>query len=161
MISKSTVIQTPQGVLKTMKFIHPALLIGQTLFAVIVFATNKNSILFDVNNRKQDVLFYLVPVFAISAMLFGTIIYKRIVSGIPDDSSLVEKMKSYQMASIRRFAFLEGASLFGIAVFSITGNLFYLMISAFLMTYFIFLRPTVNAIETDMELSYKERLELE
>jgi hypothetical protein len=160
MANKSTVIQTPQGILKTMRFIHPALLIGQTLFAVIIFATNKNSIFFDVNNM-QNVLFYLVPVFAISAVFFSIIIYKRILSQISDGNLLIEKMKSYQVASIRRFAFLEGASLFGIAVFSNTGNLFYLAISACLMVYFIFLRPTVNTIETDMQLSYEEKLELE
>lgn len=161
MASKSTVIQTPQGILKTMRIIHPALLVGQTLFAVIGLLTNKNPIFFDVNNNKHDVFFYIVPVFAAAATLFSVVIYKRILSRISAGISLIEKMKIYQMALIRRFASLEGSSLFGIAVFLTTGNLFYLMISVCLMAYFIFLRPNVNTIEVGMQLTYEEKLELE
>jgi len=62
---------------------------------------------------------------------------------------------------IVRLALLEGSSLFGIVVYQLTSNLLYLAISGIIILFFIIIRPTRDKIETDLNLDYRDKAELD
>ena len=68
---------------------------------------------------------------------------------------------AYQTALIIRCAFSEGASLLGIVAFLITGNLVYLLLTGLNIIYFIWIRPTKQKIEDELNLGYEEKADLE
>lgn len=136
------------------------LLLGQILFAGVILGTKDKGIFLDIKNDKHDVIFYIVPLFAIASIIASIWIFKQKIAKIPPQDILTERVKKYQAALITRFALLEGASLFGIANFSTNFNLFFLLISAGIMLYFLSLRPNVDKIADDLNLSYDEKIEL-
>jgi hypothetical protein len=146
--------QTPAGYLKTTATVHFALIVGQSLFAVLsVFLSKK--IMINVRNI-HDPLLYVVPVFALSGSVLGNILFRNKVNNIYATDTLKSKLAAYQSAMIIRFALLEGPSLFAIGAFLLSGELFYLLVSVVLIGYFIYLKPTKERVENDVKLSYQE-----
>ncbi|WP_184550430.1 hypothetical protein [Mucilaginibacter sp. FT3.2] len=166
MYNKQPVTISEKTIFNTTKIIHLALLAGQLLFAVMAFVVNKNAISLNLKNTNNDVFFLLVPIFAISCIALGIFIFKKQLSDTQQntsafDKSLSDKIKRYQAAFIVRAALTEGPSLFGIVVFLLTGNLFYLIISGCIIVYFLTLRPTIDGVADALQLSYDEKQELQ
>jgi hypothetical protein len=82
----------------------------------------------------------------------GYLLFKKQLKVIRFKSPMSEKLSGYQNALIIRFALLEIPSLFAIAAYMLNGNLFFLAVSGFLMVYFVFLRPTTEKVDTDLQL---------
>ena len=147
---EKTFKQTPDSLIKTMSIIHLALLAGQMLLALGAFAQS-TKIFFGIM-YPDDYYVYVVPLLAIIGFFGGYVLFKKQLKMIRYKSPMSDKLSAYQNALIIRFALLEIPSLFAIAAYMITGNLFYLAVSGFLMIYFIFLRPTTEKIDTDLQL---------
>lgn len=160
MYNKPSGAQTPQSILKSMQIIHAGLLAGQVMFAVVSYTVVEKAPHFDIKNTG-DVFLFIVPLMAIASFIASNLLFKLKIAGLPGKDILVEKLIGYLTALIIRFALLEGASLFGIVTFLISGNLLFLLISALLMIYMLTLRPSVSKAEADLELSYEDKLELE
>jgi hypothetical protein len=148
--------QTPATFLRNITIIHLALAAGQVLFGAVVLSISKRII---INVRDtHDPMVYLVPLLAITCFILSNFLFKKVLStAIKPDSTLRQKLLYYQTALIIRLALLEGPSLFGIVAFFLTGSLFFLLISAFLVGYFIYIRPTKGNIEEVLELNYEEK----
>jgi hypothetical protein len=148
--------QTPAIFLRTITLIHLALAAGQVLFGVVVLSINDRII---INVRDMhDPMVYLVPLLAVTCFFLSNFLFKKALSSaIKPESTLRQKLMYYQTALIIRLALLEGPSLFGIVAFFLTGSLFFLLISAFLVCYFSYIRPTKDNIEEVLELSYEEK----
>ncbi len=115
---------SPAGQLKTIPIIYMALLAGQALFGVVTFVIAKAPFL---NlNPDGDVFFFVAPVFIIACGLAGNLLFKRKLTDLTGLASLKERVPAYQAALIIRYALTEGSTLFGIVVFSLGGNLFYI-----------------------------------
>lgn len=155
MAGNPNIQQTPATYLRTCAIIHLALTIGQVLFAIVAIFQSKK-IMINVRNI-HDPLLYLVPLFAVSGSVLGNVLYKSKVNSIPKTDSLKGKLTAYQSAMIIRFALLEGPSLFGIVAFMLTGELFFLIVSAMLIIYFIYLKPTKSSIQDALDFSYQEQ----
>ena len=156
---------TPKNALKTTSIIHLALIAGQVLFMIVAYITNKNIKYFDYKDSRNDVFFYIAPLMAITCTVVGGFLFNQQLGkfhrqAADSGKTLSEKLQAYQSALIVRYALLEGPSLFGIVCFLITGNLFYLLISACLIITMISLRPSVNAAEAYLQLSYDETQQL-
>jgi hypothetical protein len=158
--AKQSAAQTPQSVLKSMQTIHAALLAGQVMFAAVSYFVAEKTPNFSLKNTG-DVFLYIVPLMAIGSFTAGNIVFKQKIASLPAKDILMEKLIGYLTALIIRFALLEGASLFGIVAFMLTGNLLFLLISVLLMLFMLTLRPSADKVATDLELSYEEKLELE
>jgi hypothetical protein len=144
------VVQTPKSALKTITIIHLALLAGQVLFGIVVFAIRPSH----TEQQPSDNVFkYLVP--AMAVVMVG-----MVAKAIPLPS-LSAKMAAYQSALIVCYALLEAPSLFAITAYFLTGNVLYLLVAALLIARFITIRPTVSKTEEDLKLNYEEKLELE
>jgi hypothetical protein len=150
----------PRSVLKAIVMIHAALLVAQVLFAIASYAVGTKAKYFGAPTTQ---ILYLVTVPLIAAVSFvaANLVFKLLVARHAVKDTLGEKLVGYLSAIIVRLAILEGAALYGIVVFFITGNLFYLLIAGLLMFYFLMARPTSDKLETDLELTYDQKLEME
>lgn len=160
MYNKPSGAQTPQSILRSMQIIHAGLLAGQVMFAVVSYTVVEKAPHFDIKNTG-DLFLFIVPLMALACFVAGNLLFKLKIAPLPGKDTLVEKLIGYLSALIIRFALLEGASLFGIVSFLISGNLLFLLISVLLMVRMLTLRPTISTAETDLELSYEDKLELE
>jgi hypothetical protein len=157
MINKQSVVQNPNTFVKTISIIHLALIAGQIIFAAAAFMTTKNH----TTSKSDDVFIYVAPIMAFSGFAISNILFKTLVNKIDGQSPLKTKLAAYQSALIVRFALLEGPSLFAIVSFMLTGNLIFLGISGAIIAYFIYLRPTKQKTEDDLNLGYEEKAELD
>lgn len=147
-----------KGPVKTMQLIHLALLAGQVMFGIVtLFITPASK--FEYTNTN-DVHIFIVPVFAIAMVAISRFLFSKLLAGAASADNLSSKLVSYQSALIVQLALIEGASLFGIVVYTISSNLLYLFISALLVVYFFFQRPTVQKITNDLNLSPEEAMEM-
>ncbi|MDB5023699.1 MAG: hypothetical protein JWP78_1454 [Mucilaginibacter sp.] len=154
MAYKDSIKPATDGFLKSISIIHLALLAGQVIFALAAF-TQSTTLYFGFTN-KDDLLIYVVPVLAIGGFMSGHMLFNQQLNNLGDKNILGEKVIAYQTALITRFALLEAPSLFAIAAFMLRGNLFYLAVAGLLMLYFLFLRPTKQTMENDLDLNFKE-----
>ena len=151
-------MQDSKSYLKNLTIIYLALAATQTAFAIVSFAQHqKTEMILDPAN---DVLF--IPFLATLSIAFavGPILYKKIV-GQAQGKTLAEKLNQFRSAIIIRYATVEGPSLFGIVIYFLSGNFFYLLISALLIVYFLTLKPSKEKIEKDLNLDYKEKEQFE
>lgn len=148
---------TPQGFLRSISIIHLALLSGQVIFGIVAYAQSAR-VFFGIHNM-DDMFIFIVPVVAIGGFMAGYLIFKQQLIIIRSKKPLGEKMISYQTALIMRYALLEGPSLLAIVAYLLNGNLFYLIVAGLLMLYFLFLRPTMEKVENDLDLNFNEELE--
>ncbi len=152
-------IQPSPAYFKLITLVHAALLIGQILFGVVTYSiTNSTGLNLKPGN---DVFFYVALLLTVGGMLMGTLLFKQQVAKLADKASLREKLTAYQAALIIRFAFSNGPSMFGIVVYMLTGNLFYMILTTLNVLYFIWIRPTKDKIKEDLSLTYEEELAME
>ncbi len=145
--------QQPNSFLKTITIIHLALLMGQLIFAVLAFTINgSTAIVIDTN----DTYLFVEIIMVIGCFIASTILFKRQLVEAIQQGDVSSKLTRYQTALIIRCALLEGASLFGIVNYMISGNLLYLIISGLIILYFLSFRPTKEKIKEDLQLSYDE-----
>ncbi|AYL96923.1 hypothetical protein [Mucilaginibacter celer] len=156
MINKQPANQSAAALVKTTIIIHLALTAGQILFAVVTFLIPKKP----ATGHSNDMLIFIVPTLAVSCFAAGHLLFKKLLSNINSQSPLKAKLISYQSATIIRLALLEGPSLFAIVSFLITGNMVFIGIAGLIILYFIYLRPTRQKIEDDLNLGYDEKAEL-
>jgi len=149
----------PKAAAKVLPIIHLALLIGQVLFCLVVYniTTQKGFSL----DGSADPFVYVSLAFTLGGFTAGNLLFKKQLQKITPESTLSQKIASYQTACIIRAALLEGPSLFSIVAYMLSGNLFFLTVSCAIILYFLFIRPTKNKIVNDLSLNYDEKAELE
>lgn len=145
---------SPKGIIKTMTILHFAYCIAIIVFGTVtLFITENANINFE---DTEDIFFYLVPLAAIIAPIIGSFIFKSHLKSIHKKTTLKEKLIGYQSARLIRIALIEAPALFGIVIFMITTNQFYIIISAILLVYLIVLRPTLVIIKEDLNLNTEQ-----
>jgi hypothetical protein len=148
----------PKTFAKTISVIHLALVAGLLVFGIAAYSITKSKTV--VIKPAKDIFLVLVPVFAVINIATGTYLFKQRTKSIDKLSSLNKKLTIYQTALIIRFALAEGPALFGIVVYMITQNLFYLFLAGLIVLYFIWLSPTKEKTEQDLDLTYEDKLEM-
>jgi hypothetical protein len=145
--------------IKTLSIIHLALIAGQVIFsAVCIGLIGKTGIIL---NPQGDVFFIIVPAFAVFGLFASSMIFKKFVESAATKPTLNEKLNNYRIACILRYALLEAPSLLGIVAYFLTGNLFYIFISGFIILFFFTVRPTNEKTIADLKLDYKQKEEFE
>ena len=66
-------------------------------------------------------------------------------------------MIRYQIASVVKFAIIEGAAFIGIVFSLITGNTAYIAIVGVLIIYYLMQKPSLNKVESDLQLRGEHR----
>ncbi|MEM9867066.1 MAG: hypothetical protein AAF765_05220 [Bacteroidota bacterium] len=141
--------------LRTLSIIHTSLIMGPIILgALLYFDTTKESIRFSFD---LNTLFYVVPIVGLAGIFIGNLLYRNFLARIPTNLSLKQKLVRYQTASITKYALVEIPTFLGVFAFMITHNLFFLLVSAVLVLYFISLRPTTSGLAKNLELTRLEK----
>ena len=149
----------PKAAAKVLPIIHLALLIGQVLFCLVVYSiTPQKGFSFD---GSANPFVYVSLALTLGGFAAGNILFKKQLQSITSESTLSQKIASYQTACIIRAALLEAPSLFSIVAYMLSGNLLFLAVSCVIILYFLFIRPTKDKIVNDLGLDYNEKAELE
>jgi hypothetical protein len=148
---------SPQSFLKSISIIHLALLAGQVMFAIVAYAQSVR-VFFGIH-YMDDAFMYIVPLAAIGGSIAGYSIFKKQLTALHGKKLVGEKIIGYQTALIIRYAFIEGPCLLAIVAYLLNNNLFYLVVAGLLILHFIFLRPTMEKVENDLDLNFNEKIE--
>ena len=146
---------TPGKFIKTLSLIHLAMLGGMLLFIAIAYLqTESTQLSFDYEN---DIFFFLVPLLTIGGVTASFFLPNKTMQALSSESSLREKLTTYQTSSIIKYATLEGPSLFAIVSYLQTGNMYYLIFAGALIIYFFNLKPSKFKIEMDLKLNHEHQ----
>ena len=138
-----------------------AMLGGMTMFTVIIFVLNflQEPAVFD----QSLVRIFFTTVLAIAALsIFMAIrLYKkRIGDALSPGLTLMDKLTIYRSALILYLALCEGAGLFAVIVYFITGYKLLLIVIAVVLLAMLQKRPEKSKIFNELQLSSQEQLEL-
>ena len=146
---------TPKTYITTLTIIYYGLCLSPVLFGLFLFYSS-NDPGFNAYDSEEPLWAAVVLMF-LGALVLNGFIFKILLKGVSANKSLKDKLTTYQTASLMRYALLEGPALFAVIVFSFTNNVFYLVLGAILIAYLFLLRPSINKIVADLNLSSPER----
>jgi F0F1-type ATP synthase membrane subunit c/vacuolar-type H+-ATPase subunit K len=93
-----------------------------------------------------------LPLITLAGIFGSLFIAKFLLKSIKSLINDTEKLNKYRTALLVRLAFLEGANLFAIVVFLLTGSNLALIISSCLLILFILNKPSVERLKEDLEI---------
>jgi DMSO reductase anchor subunit len=148
----------PKGNLfTTLQIIHGALCLGPTLFAVVSYSITPNT---HSDIRPNDsVLLYVAAFMALSMVFVSNFLFNKQLAVIDFTAPVKQRLLQYQTACIVRYALLEGAALFNVVVFLLTGNYISLAIGAAMIVFMVTIRPTRPVVTEALKISYPDTLD--
>lgn len=150
-------VTTPAMLVRTINIIHMALLAGPAMFALVTFSISElTTVKFD----QGDPFLFIVPLMAVAAFFVSNFLFKTLLKKAINAADLRGKLSNYQIAIIVRMALIESVMLFGIVTYNLTGNFLFLLITMVLIVYGVVIRPTIEGIADDLQLSYDEKMQL-
>jgi hypothetical protein len=134
---------------------------GMLMFAIIVFSLNlleKPSL----EDESMTNIFLIVVLFV--AMISLTVAVRmypeRIAAAHATGLSLMDKLNIYRGALMLYLALCEGAGLFAIIVYFLTGNKLLLAVVTIVLVAMLLKRPEKSKIFNELQLSSEEQMEL-
>ena len=155
----SYINRQPKDFMKSLQFIHIALLLGVIGFGVFVVLYFKNSLYFSYTDDRT--FLYLAIIIAFGGNLASKYLYAKMIKQISAKSELSEKAVKFSTAHIFRIAMLEFPALMCVIFTMQSGNTFYFILAGVLVAMMIVLYPTKSRFENDVPLSTKEKSMLE
>jgi hypothetical protein len=145
--------------LKTLTLIHAALVFGLVIFGAISYFSGVGFVgQFEVTN---DVFIYLIPIAAMLGYFGSKIYFKKQLETIRKSDPLPSKLAKYKVASIVKYAFIEGPAVLALFIFMGNGYSLYFSIAFCLVLYLLVQRPTKDKLVQDLDLSPTEQQEME
>ncbi|WP_396637951.1 hypothetical protein [Maribacter sp. R77961] len=144
--------------LKTLSFMHLALVIGLSIFTVLAFTQNKG---FNTETGRENMLLYVVPIAALLGYFGSQLLFKKLLLKISDTDSLEEKLKKYQSASHIKYALIEAPAFLALFVYYNSGNALPMVIAVCLLVYLFVQKPSKQKILLEVPFSDEERKRLE
>lgn len=149
--------------LRSMRILSAALMIGVTLFAIIIsFLILQSGPVMDAEGLQyKDIFFYVSVGLAIICFFIARALYtkkKIIVKNAP--ISLLDKLNQYLSALILYMAPCEGAALFSVVVLFLTGNFLLLIVTGLLLAAMFSKFPWPKRIISELELDWKQQEEI-
>jgi hypothetical protein len=158
--------QSPKEHLQQMNILYMALLGGQLIIVTLLYFLQEGP----VNEDESAMLTSggIDPIVLIGCMLFiasvsaSFFMYnKKKVEGAQLSGTLMEKLDHYRVSFIMRAALLEGPNLTMIVLyFFVNQHIIFMAMLAIGLTLFSIIRPTVDRIAQDYDLSGSEQNEL-
>jgi|NorSeaMetagenome_1021524.scaffolds.fasta_scaffold05252_5 hypothetical protein len=149
---------TPKSIINTLVILHLVFTLCPLFFGLYVLLISyKSNPNFD--NYSDPFLFILI-VMGIISVLLSNYLYKTQINSLREKTVLSEKLNGFTVATLIRYAPLEGTSLFIIFIANNYFNPFYLVVPAFLIVCLSYRRPTKYKIERDLELNNVQKNKL-
>lgn len=142
----------PNEIIKSSLIIFYVLLAGQVIFLLIsLYLVSSNVV--QTNPDLSLILTFIILIILSPLLVVGPIIYRKLISRNSDNiKSLEQKLILYRQGMIIKLAFVEGASIFTIACFLITGNFLFIIISILLISLFFLHKPTLEKFASDFNI---------
>jgi len=144
--------------LRSNSILFYALITGVIMFLVIIIALIK----FAGNFSKVDdsfgrILLITASVIATICLIAAFLNYKKVMSQILPGSPLAERSNIYRSGLIRFSALCEGAALFSVIGFFLTGDFRFVLIIAILLLAMLSKRPTKQRMIDELQLNWQEQ----
>ena len=134
---------------------------GLLMFALIVFALNFLQAPALPDQSLVRIFFIAVLAIAAISIFIATRLYKkRITDALSPGLILMDKLTIYRSALILYLALCEGAGLFAVIVYFLTGYKLLLIVVAVVLLAMLQKRPEKSKIFNELQLSSQEQLEL-
>jgi len=143
----------PKTFLKTLTIIHTVLCLGLVVFAIFVYYKNGG---FMAEMNQQDIFIFIVPILAAAGYFLSQLVFKKQIQAITEQEPLSTKLGKYQIASLIKYALLEGPGFLALMAYFWSGNALYLVIAGSLIVYLFVQRPTVGKIKKELPLTMEE-----
>lgn len=140
--------------LQTLRLIHISLSGAMVLFTVIAFSIQQNP--FSQLPHQQDIFIFMVPIAVLVGYFGGLYVFRMLLHTLDKDQDLSLKLSRYQTASLLHYACLEASALIALFAYIREGYVLYLAIAAFVIFYFISLRPSRKRILQKIPLNKGE-----
>ena len=151
---------TPSQLSKTffnhLRMIYLAILSSQLLFGLLLILLHEKMKKDITDDTLEGLLQYLVPAMIFIAYIAGQTVFRHKLGNAKMARDLAIKMNSYRTGLVVRFILLEGASLFSLVAYMLTGNIYYIGFSGLVLLYFLLLWPTRKKATEDMGLKRTE-----
>lgn len=158
---ESSAASKPKDALRAINVFFYAMIVGMSLFAIIVFVLNSlESPSLEDESLERIFLIVVLCITVISIAVATTMYPKRISAAHATGLSLMDKLNIYRSALIFYLALCEGAGLFAIIVYFLTGNKLLLVAVAIALVAMLLKRPEKSKIFNELQLSSQEQLEL-
>lgn len=148
-----------QPQIKTLQIITLALPAGIIMFLAVSFLVNTQPLIVLPANEQSPVLTYIALAMAVASVFLSNVLFQNALSKIDTGLPLRKKFPLYTSAYIVRFALLEGAGLFNVTVFLLTGVLLHALIAAVIILLMLVLRPQRQKTIDDLKVYYPDTLE--
>jgi hypothetical protein len=126
-----------------------ALFAGQSAFLLVAAYLIKTS--GPTNPDLSSTFQIILPVFTIASVV-GAMLLPKIILGTIAEVSDEQKIIKHRASLLVRWALLEGANIFSITVYLLTGSIIALVISALLLVLFILNKPSSDKTKEELGL---------
>lgn len=150
-------MKSAKEVFKSTQILYLALLMGQMLFAGVVYFLLTPDNLNEVTTAPSSIFQNILPFVMVSSIGLAFYLYKIRLQQVPSMQDLSEKITHHRTTNIIRWAFIEGANFFALVVAMLEGTPFYLIYFGLGLLVFVFMRPTVNGFAKDYNLTLDEQ----
>ncbi|MBK3519890.1 hypothetical protein [Carboxylicivirga marina] len=149
--------QNSKQFFRTLNLIHLAMLTGQLLFITVAlhlkFSANA------INTQELSFPFSLVvPLLTGICIVISKVLYTLLTKQTQTLSDIKDKMKLYMTSCIIQLALLEGAALFSVVVFMMTGEIYFLLFNLVLILFFWVAKPGREKAIIHLKLNNEEML---
>jgi len=143
------------GFIHKMRLIHLSILMAPIVSGTIFYLMSGN--LDQGVYLSGEIALAIIPVVAISCILFGNILFKKTISKVSKAMPLHEKLKNYRMAFIIRLSLVEGPAVLSTFIYYTTLNMIYLIIAGILVLYIFTLAPKKEKTADLLRLKGEEK----
>ncbi len=154
---------TPKDILRAIRILFVAIIAGALSFALIILIMSEGKGYPTVEIKPyQDTILWIAAGITLLCLILGWNEYKKRV-GVAKDSliSLLDKLNHYRTALILYIALCEGPALFGVILFFLTGNYYFLMITGAMIIAMLVKAPTLKRVSDDLGLDWQQQQEFE
>jgi hypothetical protein len=141
------------GMLTTL---HLAMLMGQVIFALVVWYLVSSGQVAAENSQLNDVFRLLVPLVIVGGLIGSRYMARARLRAIAVQSSLKDKLAAYRTLFVIKLAMLEAPALLAIVACLITGHDLYLALAGLVILIFFISRPTKYKVGSDLKLTREE-----
>ncbi len=135
--------------------IYRALLYGQIVFAVAIIILVQTGLFKPFASESLDRLLQVITVvYAFAAVIVGVQLFRRRLETIRNNNETPrEKLAQYRSASLVQWLLLEGASIFSMISYGITGNWSFLGLTVMIIAIYGGLNPFKQKVMLQLKLN--------
>lgn len=148
----------PKSFLKTLTIIHASMCIGLFVFAGFAFMQTRT---FTAAADGNNLFIYLIPIIAMAGYFGSKFVSQNLIRNLPKNEPLAKKLQRYQIATIVKYALLEGPAFLALGIYYLDGNALYLVVGFSLMIYLFFQRPALEKLKSELPLSLEDEKEFD